>query len=233
MRYCAALDHSSGEKETGFPPRKCTASLWWGHFYKAWKKGTGARLQEPGRGRPRGRDIRPGRAGARTWTPRAPGPRRAHCRISACGNSDPLPLGPRVLAPRPPTSPAASRPGSPRPQAPARASGSPARGAAPARRPGSEGAGSGPGAPDAGAGRALRRVCEDRGDGAARPPPPPRRPAARLGLVELLALGLQAVARSAAQHPRRHVLDAVHPADACAPGPGSARLSAYRSAARA
>jgi len=43
-----------------------------------------------------------------------------------------------------------------------------------------------------------------------------------LGLVELLALGLQAVARPAAQHPRRHALDAVHPAAAAARAPGPA-----------
>lgn len=40
----------------------------------------------------------------------------------------------------------------------------------------------------------------------------PARARARLRLVELLALGLQAVARPAAQHPRRHILDAVHAA---------------------
>lgn len=56
IRYCAALDNSSGEKETGFPSRKCTASLWWGHFYKAWKarcrRGGTTRAEKFGRAAP-------------------------------------------------------------------------------------------------------------------------------------------------------------------------------------
>lgn len=212
-----------------FPSRKCTASPRLGAFHTARRMAAGAggrgRLQEwraPGQGRA-GQSSRP-RLGPGTLRPNghrrvsAPGPSTCVRVPSVPGRiSSPATVLSRHLSARPPLShpPPPPRPGRRRALTVHLRSGRLA-----ARRPGAPGSGHtlippghrrtsvpGPQPPTGPRGEA----CAATGRGRL---PPSRGPAARLGLVELLALGLQAVARPAAQHPRRHVLDAVHPAAA-------------------
>lgn len=217
IRYCAGLENSSGEEETGsflqgnaLLPRGGSIFTRPGRRWQElvrWSRGAAARPGQRNPGRPR-REAHLG--------PRTPDP------TWLTAASSPAPhLGRRHLAPKPLASP---HPPAPDLSSPAASLGRVAR----ARfrftcaRGGSGGGGPGARWPGVARARELRRRAparprgaRARGPGRGRPPPA-RGPAARLGLVELLALGLQAVARPAAQHPSRHALDAVHPAAAAA-----------------
>lgn len=228
LRYCAALVDSSGEKETeSFLQGNALLPRGWGHFIPrgGWRQGpaAGAVCRSGGRPARAGQSSRP-RLGPGTLRPNghrrvsAPGPSTCVRVPSVPGRiSSPATVLSRHLSARPPLShpPAPPRPGRRRALTVHLRSGRLA-----ARRPGAPGSGHtlippghrrtsvpGPQPPTWPRGEA----CAATGRGRL---PPSRGPAARLGLVELLALGLQAVARPAAQHPRRHVLDAVHPAAA-------------------